>query len=97
MKYFCNVQQHDGIEKNNKKIITIILFSLTIIKFFNRILKNLSLNTKTQLIEEINMGRAIGAQGFPSLILKAPKGYQYLPHDYNDATFTLSRLSKLAL
>ncbi len=56
-----------------------------------------SLDTQNQLIEEINMGRAIGAQGFPSLILKAPKGYQYLPHDYNDATFTLSRLSKLAL
>lgn len=56
-----------------------------------------SLDTQNQLIEEINMGRAIGAQGFPSLILKTPKGYQYLPHDYNDASFTLLQLSNLAL
>jgi putative protein-disulfide isomerase len=48
--------------------------------------------TQRALMEEINMGRAIGAQGFPSLILKNASGYRFIALDYNDANVTLTQL-----
>lgn len=48
--------------------------------------------TQRALMEEINMGQAIGAQGFPSLILKNASGYRFIALDYNDANVTLTQL-----
>ncbi len=41
--------------------------------------------TQQQLEAEINMGRQLGAQGFPSMILVKDNKAQYLPLDYNSA------------
>ena len=64
-------------------------------------------STIEQLNEEMHMARSIGAQGFPSLILKSNKlakaeetksralknaQWQNIPYDYNDASVTLRRL-----
>ena len=43
-------------------------------------------------MKDINMGQAIGAQGFPSLILKNESGYRFIALDYNDANVTLAQL-----
>ena len=43
-----------------------------------------SSDTRQQLENEINFGRSIGAQGFPSMILEKDGDYQYLPLNYND-------------
>ena len=51
-----------------------------------------SQQTHHALIEEIKMGQAIGAQGFPSLILKNASGYHYIALDYNDVNVTLAQL-----
>ncbi len=51
-----------------------------------------SAETQQTLMEEINMGQAIGAQGFPSLILKNESGYRFIALDYNDANVTLAQL-----
>ncbi|NDV91148.1 DsbA family protein [Alteromonas sp. 345S023] len=48
--------------------------------------------TQSELMEEISLGRAIGAQGFPSLILKTDEGFRYIRYDYNDASVTLRLL-----
>lgn len=50
--------------------------------------------TQHALLEEINMGQAIGTQGFPSLILKSATGYRFIALDYNDANVTLAQLGK---
>lgn len=44
-----------------------------------------STETQQQLEAEMNMGRQLGAQGFPSLILAKDGHAQYLPLDYNSA------------
>jgi putative protein-disulfide isomerase len=64
-------------------------------------------STEKKLNDEITMSRKIGAQGFPSLILKSnklaetdcvnaknAKSAQWLnvPYDYNDASVTLRSL-----
>ena len=64
-------------------------------------------STEKKLNNEITMSRSIGAQGFPSLILKSNKfagveetksqelkkpQWQNVPYDYNDASVTLLRL-----
>lgn len=48
--------------------------------------------TQRALMEEIKMGQAIGAQGFPSLIVKNASGYRFIALDYNDANVTLAQL-----
>lgn len=48
--------------------------------------------TQRALMEEIKMGQAIGAQGFPSLIVKNASGYRFIALDYNDANVTLTQL-----
>jgi len=53
-----------------------------------------SAETQHALLEEINMGQAIGAQGFPSLILKNESGYRFVALDYNDANVALAQLGK---
>lgn len=45
--------------------------------------------TKQQLQKEINFGRQIGAQGFPSMILEKDGRYEYVPLDYNDPSAAL--------
>ncbi|MDO6567059.1 DsbA family protein [Alteromonas sp. 1_MG-2023] len=53
-----------------------------------------SAETQQALMEEINMGQAIGAQGFPSLILKNESGYRFIALDYNDANVTLAQFGR---
>lgn len=48
--------------------------------------------TQQQLESEMLLGRQIGAQGFPSMVLVKDQQAQYLPLDYNDASNTLSML-----
>lgn len=48
--------------------------------------------TQTQLMEEIAFGRAIGVQGFPSLVLSHAGGYRLLNYDYNDPEVVLAQL-----
>ena len=50
--------------------------------------------TDKQLHEEMSFGASIGAQGFPSLILKTPEGYGYVPLDYNDPSVVLNQLER---
>jgi len=45
--------------------------------------------TQLQLKKEINFGRQIGAQGFPSMILEKDGRYEYVPLDYNDPSAAL--------
>ena len=49
--------------------------------------------TQQTLMEEISMGQAIGAKGFPSLVLKSDSGYQFIALDYNDANIALAQLN----
>ena len=56
------------------------------------------LNSKqTQQIfeQEMQLGAAMGAQGFPSLILQSPEGYRYIPLDYNRPEVVLNQLKQL--
>jgi len=48
--------------------------------------------TQTALLQEIAFGRAIGVQGFPSLVLKRADGYQLLNYDYKDPQVVLKQL-----
>lgn len=48
--------------------------------------------THSRLLEEIAFGRAIGVQGFPSLVLKSEAGYRVLSYDYNDPEVLLAQL-----
>lgn len=48
--------------------------------------------THAQLLEEIAFGRAIGVQGFPSLVLASTGGYSVLDFDYNDPQVVLEQL-----
>ncbi len=48
-----------------------------------------ALETQQQLESEMMLGRQIGAQGFPSMILVKDQQAQYLPLDYNSAEKTL--------
>lgn len=50
--------------------------------------------TNKQLRDEMSFGASIGAQGFPSLILKTPEGYGYVPLDYNDPSVVLNQLER---
>ena len=50
--------------------------------------------TDKQLHDEMSFGVSIGAQGFPSLILKTPEGYGYVPLDYNDPSVVLNQLER---
>jgi len=49
--------------------------------------------TQTALLQEIAFGRAIGVQGFPSLVLKRADGYQLLNYDYKDPQVVLKQLA----
>ena len=46
--------------------------------------------TQQQLDSEMLLGRQLGAQGFPSMILVKDQQAQYLPLDYNSAENTLN-------
>jgi len=48
--------------------------------------------THNRLMEEIAFGRAIGVQGFPSLVLRESDGYRPLSYDYRDPEVVLSQL-----
>lgn len=48
-----------------------------------------AVETQQQLESEMMLGRQIGAQGFPSMILVKDQQAQYLPLDYNSAEKTL--------
>ncbi len=48
-----------------------------------------AVETQQQLESEMMLGRQIGAQGFPSMILVKDQQAQYLPLDYNNAEKTL--------
>jgi putative protein-disulfide isomerase len=48
--------------------------------------------THDRLMEEIAFGRAIGVQGFPSLVLQGRDGYRPLSYDYNDPEVVLAQL-----
>ena len=50
--------------------------------------------TQEQLENEINFGRSIGAQGFPSMILEKDGDYQYVPLNYNDPEATINYIRK---
>jgi putative protein-disulfide isomerase len=50
--------------------------------------------TNKALHEEMSFGQSIGAQGFPSLVLKTPEGYGYIPLDYNDPSVVLNQLER---
>lgn len=49
-------------------------------------------STQHTLQQEIAMGQRIGAQGFPSLILKNVEGYRLIRFDYNQPSVALSQL-----
>jgi len=51
--------------------------------------------TQQQLAKEIEFGRRIGAQGFPSMMLERNGRLEYLPLDYNDASATLKYIEGL--
>ncbi|MBU2978530.1 DsbA family protein [Alteromonas sp. C1M14] len=55
-----------------------------------------SLSTQNALAAEIRLGQDIGAQGFPSLILKTATGYQYIMLDYNNPDAILTQLNSLS-
>lgn len=48
--------------------------------------------THQMLGDEMRLGAEIGAQGFPSLILKMKAGHLYIPLDYNQPEVVLDRL-----
>lgn len=48
--------------------------------------------TRQQLEQEILLGRSIGAEGFPSLILEHQGRYQRLDYDYRDPAPVLAQL-----
>lgn len=48
--------------------------------------------THQMLGDEMRLGAEIGAQGFPSLILKMKAGHLYIPLDYNQPEVVLGRL-----
>ena len=48
--------------------------------------------TQKQLESEMIMGRQLGAQGFPSMILAKDGQAQYLPLDYNNAENALNMI-----
>ena len=48
--------------------------------------------TQQQLESEMMLGRQLGAQGFPSMILVKDQQAQYLPLDYNSAENTLNMI-----
>jgi putative protein-disulfide isomerase len=54
-----------------------------------------SAETQRVFEQEMQLGGAMGAQGFPSLILQSPEGYRYLPLDYNRPEVVLDQLKQL--
>lgn len=54
-----------------------------------------SSETQQQLEAEMLMGRKLGAQGFPSMILVKDGKAQYLPLDYNNAETALNMINSL--
>jgi len=53
-----------------------------------------SKETQAELVREIIFSQKIGAQGFPSLILKTKKGYIPVPLDYNSPNTILSFIKR---
>jgi len=53
-----------------------------------------SKETQAELAQEIIFSQKIGAQGFPSLILKTKKGYIPVPLDYNSPNTILSFIKR---
>lgn len=51
--------------------------------------------TQQQLESEMIMGRQLGAQGFPSMILAKDGRAQYLPLDYNNSENTINMIKSL--
>ena len=51
--------------------------------------------TQQQLESEMNLGRQLGAQGFPSMIWVKDQQAQYLPLDYNSAEGTTNLIKSL--
>ncbi|RVU84175.1 DsbA family protein [Leucothrix sargassi] len=51
-------------------------------------------HTNKALKAEMRLSAEIGAQGFPSLILQSPAGYQTLQLDYNNASAVLKQLGR---
>ena len=51
--------------------------------------------TQQQLQKEINFGRQIGAQGFPSMIIEKDGRYEYVPLDYNDPSAALKFIEEI--
>ena len=51
--------------------------------------------TQQQLESEMVMGRQLGAQGFPSMILAKDNRAQYLPLDYNSAENTINMIKSV--
>jgi putative protein-disulfide isomerase len=49
--------------------------------------------TQAELLEEIRLARALGADGFPALVLHDGRGYREVPLDYRDAGAILGHLS----
>lgn len=54
-----------------------------------------SSETQQQLEQEIQFGRQIGAQGFPSMILETNGNYQYVPLDYINPGTALSYINNV--
>jgi putative protein-disulfide isomerase len=48
--------------------------------------------TQAELLRQIQFSRSLGVRGFPSLILEGERGYQPIPHDYNDPFVFLRQL-----
>lgn len=51
-----------------------------------------SIETQNELMSEVQLGRELGAQGFPSLILKTKESHKLLRLDYNNPSAILNQL-----
>jgi len=49
-------------------------------------------STQSELLRQIELGRRLGAQGFPSLILEFDGGHQFIRYDYRDPQVTLDQI-----
>ena len=54
-----------------------------------------SAETQQEFDAEMDFGARMGAQGFPSLILRTPEGYRYIPLDYHQPEVVLDQLKPL--
>ena len=51
--------------------------------------------TQQEFDSEMRLGRQLGAQGFPSMILVKDDKAQYLPLDYNNSSYVIDMVNKL--